>query len=78
MMLLDLGPAIIAIGLLSFLGLGTQPPMADWGLMVWEGAPNILKEWWIATAPGCAMFILVTAFNIFGDALKEILDPHRT
>jgi peptide/nickel transport system permease protein len=77
MMLLDLGPAIIAIGLLSFLGLGTQPPMADWGLMVWEGAPNILKEWWIATVPGCAMFILVTAFNIFGDALKEILDPNR-
>ncbi|HWR69045.1 MAG TPA: ABC transporter permease [Desulfomonilia bacterium] len=78
MMLLDLGPAIIAIGLLSFLGLGTQPPMADWGLMVWEGAPNILNEWWIATVPGCAMFILVTAFNIFGDALKEIIDPNRT
>lgn len=77
MMLLDLGPAIIAIGLLSFLGLGTQPPMADWGLMVWEGAPNILKEWWIATAPGCAMFILVTAFNIFGDSLKDIIDPRR-
>jgi peptide/nickel transport system permease protein len=77
MMLLDLGPAIIAIGLLSFLGLGTQPPQADWGLMVWEGAPNILREWWIATAPGCAMFILVTSFNIFGDALKEILDPKR-
>jgi peptide/nickel transport system permease protein len=76
-MLLDLGPAIIAIGLLSFLGLGTQPPQADWGLMVWEGAPNILKEWWIATVPGCAMFILVTAFNIFGDALKDILDPKR-
>jgi len=75
MILLDLGPAIIAIGLLSFLGLGTQPPQADWGLMVWEGAQNILSEWWIAIVPGCAMFIIVTAFNIFGDAVKDILEP---
>ncbi|THB81185.1 MAG: ABC transporter permease [Desulfobacteraceae bacterium] len=74
MILLDLGPAIIAIGLLSFLGLGTQAPMADWGLMVWEGAPNILNEWWIAIVPGTAMFIVVIAFNIFGDALKDALD----
>jgi peptide/nickel transport system permease protein len=73
MMLLDFGPAIISIGLLSFLGLGTQPPMADWGLMVWEGAPNILNQWWIAVVPGCAMFILVIAFNLFGDRLKDVL-----
>jgi peptide/nickel transport system permease protein len=76
MILLDLGPAIIAIGLLSFIGLGTQPPMADWGLMVWEGAPNILSEWWISIVPGCAMFIVVIAFNIFGDALKDVLDSN--
>ncbi|MGB5750503.1 MAG: ABC transporter permease [Desulfobacterales bacterium] len=76
MMLLDVGPAIIAIGVLSFLGLGTQPPNADWGLMVWNGAQNLLGEWWIAIAPGFAMFLLVTAFNIFGDSLKEILDPN--
>ena len=77
MILLDLGPAIIAIGLLSFLGLGTQPPMADWGLMVWEGAPNILSEWWISIVPGGAMFMVVIAFNIFGDALKDILGTNR-
>jgi peptide/nickel transport system permease protein len=77
MMLLDFGPAIISIGLLSFLGLGTQPPSADWGLMVWEGASNILNQWWIAIVPGCAMFILVTAFNLFGDRLKEVLDTQR-
>jgi peptide/nickel transport system permease protein len=77
MMLLDFGPAIISIGLLSFLGLGTQPPQADWGLMVWEGAPNILNQWWIAVVPGCAMFILVTAFNLFGDRLKEVLSTTR-
>ena len=76
MILLDLGPAIIAIGLLSFLGLGTQPPDADWGLMVWQGAQNILTEWWIAIAPGCAMFMVVIAFNLFGDALKDILDSN--
>jgi len=75
-MLLDVGPAIIAIGVLSFLGLGTQPPNADWGLMVWNGAQNLLGEWWIAIVPGFAMFLLVTAFNIFGDSLKEILDPN--
>jgi len=76
MILLDLGPAIIAIGLLSFLGLGTQAPNADWGLMVWEGAQNILSEWWIAIVPGCAMFLVVTAFNIFGDTVKDILEPN--
>lgn len=76
MILLDLGPAIIAIGLLSFLGLGTQAPHADWGLMVWEGAQNILSEWWIAIVPGCAMFLVVTAFNIFGDTVKDILEPN--
>ena len=75
-MLLDVGPAVIAIGVLSFLGLGTQPPHADWGLMVWNGAQNLLGEWWIAIVPGFAMFLLVTAFNIFGDSLKEILDPN--
>jgi peptide/nickel transport system permease protein len=76
LMLLDVGPAIIAIGVLSFLGLGTQPPHADWGLMVWNGSQNLLGEWWIAIVPGFAMFLLVTAFNIFGDALKEILDSN--
>jgi peptide/nickel transport system permease protein len=76
MILLDVGPAIIAIGVLSFLGLGTQPPNADWGLMVWNGSQNLLGEWWIAIVPGFAMFLLVTAFNIFGDSLKEMLDPN--
>jgi len=76
MILLDLGPAIIAIGLLSFIGFGTQAPMADWGLMVWEGSQNILTEWWIAIVPGCAMFMVVIAFNIFGDALKDTLDSN--
>jgi len=76
LMLLDVGPAIISIGVLSALGLGTQPPHADWGLMVWSGAQNLLGEWWIAIVPGFAMFLLVTAFNLFGDALKDILDPN--
>jgi peptide/nickel transport system permease protein len=76
MMLLDLGPAIISIGLLSFLSLGTQPPAADWGLMVYQGMSLILSHWWIAIFPGLAMFFVVTSFNIFGDTLKEILDPN--
>ena len=73
MMLLDFGPAIIAIGMLSFLGLGTQPPAADWGYMVYEGAPNLLDHWWLAIVPGSAMFILVVAFNLLGDTLNELL-----
>jgi peptide/nickel transport system permease protein len=76
MMLLDLGPAIISIGLLSFLSLGTQPPNADWGLMVYQGVSLILTQWWIPIFPGLAMFLVVTSFNIFGDTLKEILDPN--
>ncbi|MCG8565381.1 MAG: ABC transporter permease, partial [Desulfobacterales bacterium] len=77
MVLMDLGPAIISIGLLSFIGFGTQPPGADWGLMVWEGAPNILSEWWISMVPGGAMFLVVIAFNLFGDALKDVLAANR-
>jgi len=74
---IDLGTVILAMGGLAFLGLGTQPPAADWGLMVSEGRSYILYQWWISTFPGLAIFIVVLAFNLVGDTLRDIFDPRQ-
>jgi len=73
----DLGTVILAMGGLAFLGLGTQPPAPDWGLMVSEGRTYILNQWWIATYPGLAIFVVVLAFNLLGDTLRDIFDPRQ-
>ena len=73
----DLGTVILAMGGLAFLGLGTQPPKPDWGLMVAEGRSYILNQWWIATFPGLAIFVVVLAFNLLGDTIRDILDPRQ-
>lgn len=73
----DMGTVILAMGGLAFLGLGTQPPLPDWGLMVSEGRQYILEQWWIATFPGLAIFIVVLAFNLLGDTLRDIFDPRQ-
>jgi peptide/nickel transport system permease protein len=73
----DLGTVILAMGGLAFLGLGTQPPSPDWGLMVSEGREFILQQWWISTFPGLAILIVVLAFNILGDTLRDIFDPRQ-
>jgi peptide/nickel transport system permease protein len=73
----DLGTVILAMGGLAFLGLGTQPPAPDWGLMVSDGRQYILNQWWIATFPGLAIFIVVLAFNLLGDTLRDIFDPRQ-
>lgn len=73
----DLGTVILAMGGLAFLGLGTQPPSPDWGLMVSEGRTYILNQWWISTFPGIAIFIIVLAFNLLGDTLRDIFDPRQ-
>jgi len=73
----DMGTVILAMGGLAFLGLGTQPPAPDWGLMVSEGRSFILDQWWIATFPGIAIFIVVLAFNLVGDTLRDIFDPRQ-
>ncbi len=60
---------------LSFLGLGTQPPTPSWG---WDLKANVLwiqENAWLAVGPGCAIFITVLGFNLFGDGLREALDP---
>ncbi len=73
----DMGTVILAMGGLAFLGLGTQPPLPDWGLMVSDGRQYILNQWWIATFPGLAIFIIVLAFNLVGDTLRDIFDPRQ-
>lgn len=73
----DLGTVILVMGGLAFLGLGTQPPAPDWGLMVSEGREYILSQWWVATFPGIAIFIVVLAFNLLGDTLRDIFDPRQ-
>ena len=73
----DMGTVILVMGGLAFLGLGTQPPNPDWGLMVSEGRSFILEQWWISTFPGIAIFIVVLAFNLLGDTLRDIFDPRQ-
>jgi peptide/nickel transport system permease protein len=68
---------ILAMSGLAFIGLGTQPPAPDWGLMVSEGRTFILKQWWLSTFPGLAIFVLVLAFNLLGDTLRDIFDPRQ-
>lgn len=74
---IDLGIVILAMGGLAFLGLGTQPPHADWGLMIAEGRGHMLDLWWLATFPGVAIFLAVMCFNVVGDGLRDVLDPRE-
>jgi peptide/nickel transport system permease protein len=71
----DMGYVILAIAALGFLGLGTQPPAADWGVMVSDGREFFMKQWWISTFSGAAIFLTVLAFNLTGDGIREALDP---
>jgi peptide/nickel transport system permease protein len=67
------GIILIAAGL-GFLGLGAQPPMPEWGSML-SGARQNLGAWWLAAAPGVAILLTSLAFNLFGDGLRDVLDP---
>jgi ABC-type dipeptide/oligopeptide/nickel transport system permease subunit len=71
---LDLANAILLLSGLSFLGLGAQPPTAEWGSMVAEGT-QYFQWWWIGTFPGLAIFTVVLAFNFLGDSLRDVFDP---
>jgi peptide/nickel transport system permease protein len=71
---LDLGAAILLLASLSFLGLGAQPPTAEWGSMVATGT-QYFQFWWMGTFPGLAIFTAVLAFNFLGDSLRDALDP---
>jgi peptide/nickel transport system permease protein len=67
--------AILLGAALSFLGMGAQPPTADWGLMISEARAFIERAPWITLAPGIAMCVTVVGINLLGDGLREVLDP---
>jgi peptide/nickel transport system permease protein len=74
---LDLANAILLLSGLSFLGLGAQPPQAEWGSMVADGA-QYFQWWWIGTFPGVAIFTAVLAFNFLGDSFRDLFDPRTS
>src|SRR6202048_4837434 len=75
---LTMGYAILNAAGLSFIGLGVKPPTPEWGIMVAEGATNIISgEWWVAFFPGGALMIAVFCFNLLGDGLRDLVDPQR-
>ena len=72
---LDMAGIILTAAGLGFLGLGAQPPTAEWGAMVSSGRDVILDQWWVATIPGIAIFIVSLGFNLLGDGLRDVFDP---
>jgi peptide/nickel transport system permease protein len=74
---LDISQVILLMSALSFLGLGVQPPNADWGTMISDGRTYIYDAWWICTFPGLAIMITGTCFALLGDGLADSLDARR-
>jgi len=72
---LDMAGIILTAAGLGFLGLGAQPPSPEWGAMIASGRRFVLDQWWVAAAPGVAIFIVSLGFNLLGDGLREALDP---
>jgi ABC-type dipeptide/oligopeptide/nickel transport system permease subunit len=72
---LGMATAILDAAGLSFLGLGAQPPTPEWGAMMSQGRELLFRAPWVITAPGVAILITVLAFNLTGDALRDVLDP---
>ena len=75
---LNVATVIIIEASLSFLGLGVQPPTPVWGSMVNEGREHLLSAWWVSTFPGLAILIMVLGVNLFGQGLRDALDPRLT
>jgi peptide/nickel transport system permease protein len=72
---LGIAGAILTASGLSFIGLGAQPPSPEWGAMLASGREYLRHEWWIATFPGIFIALTVLGFNLFGDGLRDALDP---
>ena len=74
---LDMAGIILTAAGLGFLGLGAQPPLPEWGAMISSGRQYLLDQWWVATMPGLAIFLVSLGFNLLGDGLRDTLDPRR-
>jgi dipeptide transport system permease protein len=72
---LGISTAILDAAALGFLGLGAQPPSPEWGTMLADAREFVLRAWWVVTFPGLMILIAVLAFNLFGDGLRDALDP---
>jgi peptide/nickel transport system permease protein len=72
---LDMAGIILTAAGLGFLGLGAQPPLPEWGAMIANGRAYVLDQWWVAAAPGAAIFVVSLGFNLLGDGLRDALDP---
>lgn len=73
----DIGAMMMELAGLSFLGFGSQPPAPEWGLMLNEGRQQLQTAPWLMVFPGLAIFITVMIFNMWGDALRDVLDPKQ-
>ncbi|MEZ4660434.1 MAG: ABC transporter permease [Caldilineaceae bacterium] len=71
----DVGTTILSVAGLSFIGFGAQPPLPEWGVMISEGRNYITTQWWLTGVPAMGILLLVAAFNLVGDGLRDILDP---
>jgi peptide/nickel transport system permease protein len=72
---LNMAGIILTAAALGFLGLGAQPPMPEWGAMLSTGRQYLLGSWFLAAAPGLAILVVSLGFNLFGDGLRDVLDP---
>ena len=73
----DIGAMTMELAGLSFLGFGSQPPAPEWGLMLNEGRQQLQTAPWLMIYPGLAIFVTVVVFNLWGDALRDVLDPRQ-
>ena len=73
----DIGAMMMELAGLSFLGFGSQPPAPEWGLMLNEGRQQLQTAPWLMIFPGLAIFITVVVFNLWGDSLRDVLDPRQ-
>lgn len=74
-LIMDIGLCVMTISTLSFLGLGVQPPMPEWGSMLSGGRPYLRNAWHIATIPGLALVLTLISLTLVGDGLRDALDP---
>jgi peptide/nickel transport system permease protein len=72
---LQVATVIIAEASLSFLGLGVQPPTITWGIMLADGRDHLATSWWLSTFPGIAITLTVLGLILWGDWLRDVLDP---